>query len=161
MSEIKIMYNFVLYLNKQMFSKTCTYGIKATLFIAQKSQLDERVSLKEIAAAIDSPVAFTAKILQVLAKENIINSIKGPKGGFEIDKAALPKITIKQVVKAIDGDSLFIGCALGLRECNEKKPCPMHDHFVSIRDQLNETLASSNLLNVAIDLNQGLTVLKR
>lgn len=144
-----------------MFSKTCKYGIKATLFIAQKSQLDERVSLKEIAAAIDSPVAFTAKILQVLAKEHIINSIKGPKGGFEIDKVQLPKITIKQVVKAIDGDSLFNGCALGLNECNEKEPCPMHDNFVSIRDQLNETLASSNLLDVAVNLNLGLTVLKR
>ncbi|GGG15081.1 hypothetical protein GCM10011344_14670 [Dokdonia pacifica] len=144
-----------------MFSKTCTYGIKATLFIAQKAQLDERVSLKEIATAIDSPVAFTAKILQVLAKEHIINSIKGPKGGFEIAKAQLPNITIKQVVKAIDGDSLFNGCALGLQECNEKAPCPMHDNFVSIRDQLNETLASSNLLQVAADLNQGRTVLKR
>ena len=46
-----------------MFSKSCKYGIKATLFIAQKSQHDERVSLKEIAAAINSPIAFTAKIL--------------------------------------------------------------------------------------------------
>lgn len=144
-----------------MFSKTCKYGIKATLFIAQKSQFDERVSLKEIASAIDSPVAFTAKILQLLAKENIISSRKGPKGGFEIDKVLLPKITIKQVVKAIDGDSLFSGCALGLHECNEEAPCPVHDDFVSIRDQLSETLASSNLLDVAINLNLGLTVLKR
>ena len=51
-----------------MFSKTCEYGIKATLFIAQMSQKGERVSLKDIASAIDSPSAFTAKILQTLSK---------------------------------------------------------------------------------------------
>ena len=38
-----------------MFSKSCKYGIKATLYIAQRSQYEERVSLKEIAAAIKTP----------------------------------------------------------------------------------------------------------
>ena len=144
-----------------MFSKSCKYGIKATLYVAQKSQVDERVSLKEIAAAINSPIAFTAKILQILAKEMIINSIKGPNGGFEIDKSRLSKISIHQIVKAIDGNRLFDGCVLGLNSCNEKEPCPMHSEFVIIRKHLSETLATSNLLNVAQDLNLGLTVLKR
>ncbi|WP_194850724.1 RrF2 family transcriptional regulator [Nonlabens antarcticus] len=144
-----------------MFSKSCTYGIKATLYIAQKSQWEERVSLKEIAEAINSPVAFTAKILQVLAKSGIVKSIKGPNGGFEIEKVQLKKITIKQIVIALDGDSLFKGCALGFDECNDKAPCPMHNDFVAIRDSLNQTLTDANLLDVAMNLNLGLTVLKR
>ncbi len=144
-----------------MFSKSCKYGIKATLYIAQKSQHDERVSLKEIADAINSPIAFTAKILQILAKATIINSTKGPNGGFEIDKAQLSKISIHQIVEAIDGNRLFDGCVLGLNSCNAKEPCPMHSEFVIIRKQLSETLATSNLLDVALDLNLGLTVLKR
>ncbi len=144
-----------------MFSKTCEYGIKATLFIAKKSQEDERVSLKDIAAAIDSPVAFTAKILQTLAKAHIIKSTKGPTGGFDIDKEQLTNITLKQIVTALDGDQLFTGCALGLEKCNASAPCPMHEKFVIIRDQINETLGKSNLLDVALGLNQGLTVLKR
>ena len=144
-----------------MFSKTCEYGIKATLFIAQKSQGGEKVGLKEIAEAINSPVAFTAKILQSLAKEGIINSSKGPTGGFEIDEGRLSKISLKQVVSAIDGDSLFVGCALGLTECDENKPCPMHNNFVHIRENINTILEGSNLLDIAQDLNLGLTVLKR
>lgn len=143
-----------------MFSKSCEYGIKATLFIAQKSQWDERVSLKEISSAIDSPVAFTAKILQILSKAGIVDSTKGPNGGFDIDKSRLSKINLKQIVVAIDGNSVFEGCALGLSVCSENEPCPLHGKFVSIRNQLNETLTSSNLLNVAMDLNLGLTVLK-
>ena len=144
-----------------MFSKSCKYGIKATLYIAQKSQHDERVSLKEIADAINSPIAFTAKILQILAKATIINSTKGPNGGFEIDKARLPNISIYQIVQAIDGNRLLDGCVLGLNVCNADEPCPMHNEFVIIRKQLSETLATSNLLDVALDLNLGLTVLKR
>ncbi|RDK89186.1 RrF2 family transcriptional regulator [Marinirhabdus gelatinilytica] len=144
-----------------MFSKSCEYGIKATLFIAQKSQRGERVSLKEIAAATNSPTAFTAKILQILAKANIVNSTKGPNGGFEIEKVRLEKTSIKQIVLAIDGNQLFDGCALGLEKCNENEPCPMHEKFVIIRNQLNETLQSSTLLKVAKDLNLGLTVLKQ
>lgn len=144
-----------------MISKSCEYGIKATLFIAQNSQSGQRVSLKEIATAIESPAAFTAKILQTLAKGNIIDSTKGPNGGFEIKKEQLPKINLKQIVQTIDGNRLFDGCALGLNVCNEKKPCPLHNDFVLIRNQLNKTLTSSNLLNVSTDLNLGLTVLKR
>lgn len=144
-----------------MFSKSCEYGIRAILLIAKKSQVEERVSLKEIAESTNSPVAFTAKILQTLVKANLVNSIKGPNGGFEIEKANLSKINLKQIVQAIDGNGLFEGCALGLSMCNDAKPCPVHTEFTLIREQLNHTLESSNLLNIAEELNLGRTVLKR
>ena len=65
-----------------MFSKTCEYGIRATIFIASQSYQNKRVGLRDIAKKIDSPEAFTAKILQILAKTHIIHSIKGVGGGF-------------------------------------------------------------------------------
>ena len=67
-----------------MFSKSCEYAIRATIFIASKCCENRKVGLKEIADAIDSPTAFTAKILQKLSKNKIINSTKGVNGGFEI-----------------------------------------------------------------------------
>ena len=59
-----------------MFSKACEYGIKAAVFIAVRSQKDERVSLNEIAKEINSPVAFTAKVLQQLTRNQIVDSLK-------------------------------------------------------------------------------------
>ena len=59
-----------------MFSKACEYGIRATLFIAQKSLQGERVRLKAIADEIDAPEAYTAKILQQLARNEIIQSLR-------------------------------------------------------------------------------------
>ena len=91
----------------------------------------------------------------------VINSTKGPNGGFEIDKTRLSKTSIHQIVQAIDGNHLFEDCVLGLNSCNANEPCPMHNEFVNIQKQLMESLATSNLLDVAMDLNLGLTVLKR
>ena len=144
-----------------MFSKACEYGIKATIYIALQSNLDKRVSLKEIAKEIDSPEAFTAKILQQLAKNNIIESVKGPAGGFEIEKRKMVKISLSQVVSAIDGDSIYKGCGLGLKECSEKKPCPVHDKFKIIRNELKQMLESTNLLELSLGLQEGLTFLRR
>lgn len=144
-----------------MFSKACEYGIKAAIYIAVQSNQDKRVSLKDIAKEIDSPEAFTAKILQQLAKNNIIDSVKGPTGGFEIEKKKLEKIKLSHIVATLDGDSIYKGCGLGLKECSEKKPCPVHDRFKTIRNELKNMLESTNLLELALDLKDGITFIKR
>ena len=144
-----------------MFSKACEYGIRASVFIAQNSEKDIRVSLKEIANATDSPVAFTAKILQKLAKNDILVSTTGPAGGFQIENHLLHKITLLQIVEAIDGDTVYNGCGLGLKECNAKDPCPVHNHFISIRNDLKKMLQTTKLTELSNGLKNGLSVLKR
>ena len=66
-----------------MFSKACEYAIKASIYIAISSLEGKRVTPKQISEEIDSPTAFTAKILQALVRNNIVNSVKGAYGGFE------------------------------------------------------------------------------
>src|SRR5262245_12965784 len=111
-----------------LFSKTCEYALRAMIFIAQKSMQGNRAGLKEIAGAIDSPEHFIAKILQDLARKQLLESAKGPNGGFYLDKKGL-NCSLADIVKAVDGDKLFTGCALGLKQCSEKKPCPVHYEF--------------------------------
>lgn len=144
-----------------MFSKACEYGIRATIYIASQSLDSRRVSLKEIADEIDSPVAFTAKILQLLSKNGIVDSVKGAHGGFEISKGQIDKIKLSEIVYAIDGEKIYDGCGLGLKECNANKPCPVHDKFVDIRDNLKKMLESTNLFEMTAGLEVGLTWLKR
>ena len=144
-----------------MFSKACEYGIKASTYIALQSLQDKRVSLKEIAEEINSPVAFTAKILHQLAKNDILNSVKGPAGGFQIEKENVEKLKLSHVVFAIDGDSIYSGCGLGLEKCNEQQPCPLHDKFVIIRNELKQMLEETSLLDLTSGLDLGITFLKR
>lgn len=144
-----------------MFSKACEYGIRATLYISTQSLNGDRVSLKDIAREIASPVAFTAKILQQLARDGVVDSVKGPNGGFQIPKERIDETMLIDIVKSIDGDEIFNGCGLGLAECNAKMPCPVHDKFARIRDDLKDMLANTSVYELATGLEVGLTFLKR
>ncbi|TQD39757.1 RrF2 family transcriptional regulator [Haloflavibacter putidus] len=143
-----------------MFSKACEYGIKAAIFIAQDTMQQKRVSLKDIANAIDSPEAFTGKILQKLVKHDIITSMRGAKGGFEVNLATLDQIKLKQIVYAIDGDALYTNCALGFSECSSEKPCAMHFQFMDVRENLNNLLEHTTLEELVLGVKDKLAFLK-
>ncbi|MBU1821788.1 MAG: Rrf2 family transcriptional regulator [Bacteroidetes bacterium] len=141
------------------FSKTCEYAIRAVLYIAQKSEEGRKVGIREIAVGIDSPEPFIAKILQVLSKKNLIQSAKGPNGGFYVDKGSRDT-TLADIVEAIDGDRLFVGCGLGLSNCSSAKPCPLHAEFQVIRDKLAATLRAATIIRFNDELNLGLSYIK-
>lgn len=144
-----------------MFSKACEYGIKAIIYIATQSMQDARIKIGDISDSIGSPEAFTAKILGALVKKNIVRSQTGPSGGFYIEKPLMKDITVSEIVSAIDGDSIYNGCALGLSECSHTQPCPMHHKFVKIRAQLKIMLETTTIHDLATGLRSGKTILMR
>lgn len=143
-----------------MFSKACEYGIKATIFIAVNSSENKRVTPSEISSEIDSPTAFTAKILQALVRHGVVKSVRGAYGGFEMDKDKIASTKLSQIVYAIDGDNIYKGCGLGLHTCNENHPCPVHDKFKVIRDELRDMLENTTIEQLALDIKSGVSFLK-
>lgn len=143
-----------------MFSKACEYGIRAVIYIAVQSNEGKRVSLKSIAKEINSPEAFTAKILQELVKNDIIDSVKGPSGGFEVERKKMKDIKLSHIVSAIDGDRIYKGCGLGLKDCSETHPCPVHNKFKKIRTDLRNMLENTTVYELSLGLKKGLTFLK-
>lgn len=144
-----------------IFSKSCEYGIKAILYIATQSLEGNRVKIGDVAQKAGSPEAFTAKILGTLTKFSIVKSQKGPYGGFEIDIQKMKEVKVSEIVYAIDGDTIYKGCALGLNECNATAPCPMHDKFVQIRGELRKMLETTTIYDLATTLQSGSTILIR
>lgn len=142
-----------------MFSKTCEYALRALIYIAQQSKNGSRVGIKDISKSISSPEYFIAKILQDLSKKGFVQSAKGPNGGFYMDKSNLD-LTIADIVREIDGDKLFSGCGLGLDQCSETHPCPLHDQFKSIRNNLRKMLENSKIQMFVDNLDLKLTHLK-
>jgi Rrf2 family protein len=143
-----------------IFSKTCEYAIRSVFFIAHRTEKVTRVSIKEIATGISSPEHFLAKILQDLSKKGIVKSAKGPNGGFYMDESTLQRPLV-DVVEAIDGNGLFVGCGLGLISCSESKPCPLHNEFKVIRENIHHMLVSTTIKEFNGDLNLGITILKK
>ncbi|MCO5233359.1 MAG: Rrf2 family transcriptional regulator [Chitinophagales bacterium] len=144
-----------------MFSKSCEYAIRATIYIATQSLKSNRVKLGDVAQNAGSPEAFTAKLLGILTKSQIIQSTKGPYGGFEIPKDKMNEIKISQIVYAIDGDSVYNGCGLGLSECDASAPCPMHDKFIKIRVELKRMLETTTIYDLATKIKSGKSILIR
>jgi Rrf2 family transcriptional regulator, iron-sulfur cluster assembly transcription factor len=143
-----------------MFSKACEYALRAVLYVSIKSVSGARLSIPEIAKEIDAPVAFTGKILQTLVREEIISSIKGPNGGFYIDPKSKP-VALSDIVNAIDGtDDVLHACALGLKECSDKFPCPIHGEIKIYKDRLRTVMKETTVQSLAHDLSKGKTFLK-
>lgn len=143
-----------------MFSKTCEYAIRAVIFIAQQTREGGRVSIKDVARGIDSPEHFIAKILQELSRKGLVQSAKGPTGGFYLDHTSLQQ-SLADFVRAIDGDRVFSGCGLGLKQCSESHPCPIHHQFKSIRNQLMVMLESTQIGGFTRELEAKMAFLKQ
>ena len=143
-----------------MFSKACEYAIRALLFIAQKTSNGSKIGIKEIAKGIDSPEHFIAKILQDLSRKGLVQSQKGPSGGFYLDESSL-NATLADVVRTGDGVSIFSGCALGLKQCNEVIPCPLHHEFKKIRGDISHMLQTATLGEFNQQLEKSKLFLKK
>ncbi len=130
------------------------------VYIAQKSEGGKRVGIREIARGIDSPEPFLAKILQDLARTDLLSSAKGPNGGFFLEDARR-SVTLFDIVNAVDGDNLFTGCGLGLEKCSAKAPCPIHDEFKLIRTKIRAMLETTRVDEFTDALDSGLMYLRR
>lgn len=142
-----------------MFSKSCEYAIKAMIFVAQKSKDQARVGLKEIAKGTDAPEHFVAKILQELVRKRLVQSIKGPNGGFYMTKHDI-KTSISDIVKAIDGEKIYTDCVLGLKACSEVNPCPVHFEYKDIKKNIIAMMENNTIGNFNEKLDSGHFFLK-
>lgn len=125
-----------------MLSGKCKYAIRAVIYLAANDK--DRIGGPEIAKALGTPEAFTVKVLQELAKNDILCSFKGPNGGFSISEDQ-KKIPVIKVVEIIDGLDFFTSCGIGLSSCSETKPCPFHDTFKNVRDEVFELFTNVDI----------------
>ncbi len=138
-----------------MFSKSCEYAIKAMIFIAQKSKEEMRVSIKEIAKGTDAPEHFVAKILQDLSRKKLVHSLSE-----KAESWAILKTSLSDIVKAIDGDKLYVDCLLGLKACSEKNPCPVHFEYKEIKRNLIRMIDENTIGDFNEKLDSGKFFLK-
>jgi Rrf2 family iron-sulfur cluster assembly transcriptional regulator len=142
-----------------MFSKSTEYALRATIYIAQNSDEERKVSIGQISKAIASPASFTAKILPNLTKAKIVSANRGPHGGFYLSEKA-KKLPVRSILKAMDEDEVLKKCLLGLKRCSEEKPCPMHDQYKLIKEDLVELFESKTIGMLAGEIKSGGSFIK-
>ena len=130
-----------------IYSKPCEYAIRALVYVAR---FPDRGAARgtEIAKAEGLPAPVLGKVLQELVRKGLLESRRGPGGGFRL--ARNPQlITLRDVVAAIDGLDQFAECAVGLEGCSDNSPCPLHDTWKGLRTQLMTYLETTTLDDMA------------
>jgi len=141
-----------------MLSLTCKTAIKAVIYLASRYESGEKAGIKEIAAYIDASEHTVGKMLQTLVKEGVINSSKGPTGGFFITSKQKSQPIIN-ITNAIDGKEVFDECGLGLSKCSAKHPCPMHNDYKEIRDGFKLICQQKKVSDLCETINDGVAYL--
>jgi Rrf2 family transcriptional regulator, iron-sulfur cluster assembly transcription factor len=128
-------------------SKSFGYALRGILYIAMVTDTagdKKRVQVDEIADKLSVPRHFLAKIMKRLAEESIIDSTKGPYGGFSLNEKTL-STSLLSIVYITEPADLFTSCVLKFRQCNAKNPCPLHNEFEQLRNTLLSSLQHTNI----------------
>lgn len=141
-----------------MLSLTCKTAIKAVIYLASKFESGDKAGIKEIAAFIDASEHTVGKMLQTLVKEKVINSAKGPAGGFYLAPEQKNQPVINMII-AIDGIEVFDECGLGLSKCSATHPCPMHIDYKDIRDRFKTMCEQKKVSDLCETVNTGMSYL--
>ncbi|MFN8242054.1 MAG: Rrf2 family transcriptional regulator [Bacteroidales bacterium] len=122
-----------------MLSSSSKYGIRAVTYIASKSLKNEKIGIKQISEDLGLPTPFLAKILQLLARQKILSSSKGPHGGFSLLRKP-SEISLYDIIVTIDGPDIFENCVIHNTTCgcvaSEKLICPIHKEYSRVRTDM-------------------------
>ncbi|EMR02389.1 RrF2 family transcriptional regulator [Cesiribacter andamanensis] len=141
-----------------MLSYTCKTAIKAVIYLATTPETGLKKSIGDIADHIGASGHTVSKMLQTLVKRGVINSTKGPSGGFYMSREQTLQ-PIMHIVDAIDGMGLFKECGLGLSQCSETHPCPIHEQYKKPRELLEKLFRENRVEDLRQPVNSGLAYL--
>jgi Rrf2 family iron-sulfur cluster assembly transcriptional regulator len=102
------------------------------------------VSTKEIAESQDIPYQLACKLLQRLNKASIVKSIMGPEGGFMLSRNPA-KITVRQVVEAVQGPVRLNRCLFKRDFCRLSRHCTINPEFGRLQKNINAFLDGLSL----------------
>ena len=110
-------------------TRTSRYAIRAIVELAR--QEGERVSAERLSRELDLPENYLSKTLHALAREGLLDSNRGPGGGYRL---ALPadELTLLEVIEAFETLDASRECVLGRKECSEENPCPVHGEWKEV-----------------------------
>lgn len=140
-----------------IYSNACAYAIRAMSRLAMLRP-DGYVLLDELCDGSDLPRHFVAKIFQDLVRKGLLTSAKGRGGGFALARKP-DQISLYDIVEVIDGIENLNACVVGMHRCDDHQPCPQHDEWKPIRNQLKEYLVRTTLDTMSSAMKRKLELL--
>jgi len=130
-----------------MFTRSAGYAVQALTYLAGQPS-GKLTGAREIAKAVDIPVPFLWKILRNLSHKKLVRSFKGVRGGYELARAP-EKITVSEILQASPDSDLVSACVLGLAQCDDEQPCPLHASWKHLRIEIEDLVEHTTLADLA------------
>ncbi len=129
------------------FSEAASLALHTVVMLSER---DEVMSAKEISSKLSASEAHLAKILQRLAKAGLINSQRGPKGGFSMSKKA-KNASLLEVYEAIEGKPTLSACLFTTPICRKGTNCIMGDLLKRLDRDIYQYLADTRIRDIKSD----------
>ena len=129
-----------------LFSTATAYALQALAVLPEDGTY--RLA-KDLSGDLALPGPYLAKILQTLAQDGVLESLRGPKGGFRLARPA-HRITVGDVVAAMEGPEAFHGCVMGFPECRDDNPCPLHDAWSQVKAHMDSSMTQSTIRDLQL-----------
>jgi Rrf2 family protein len=130
-----------------LLSKSGGYALRALIHIAEHGEAGP-LRTAEIAEALDVPRNYLSKLLHRLAQAGVLESGRGPRGGFTLAHEAA-SLSLREALAPIEAGALDSGCLLGRPRCSDTDPCPAHDEWKNLRDHIERFLAHTTIADLS------------
>lgn len=130
-----------------IYSKPAKLAVRILVQVAGHEEEGQLCAVRDVAVETGVSEPTVAKILQMLAKDGVLESRKGPGGGFRLAKPA-QEISLLRIVTAIEGGTPLADCAGGFEECSELNPCPLHPRWKSVKAAVIQFLEGTSLYDL-------------
>ncbi|MFK5972379.1 MAG: Rrf2 family transcriptional regulator [Flavobacteriaceae bacterium] len=137
-----------------MLSNSSKYALKAVLFLAVHSDSKKKILVKDFSKLINVPKAYLSKLLQKLARHNIVSSMRGPRGGFYLNNENRA-VHLIEIINVIDGEKRLTSCMLSLNKCKEEHPCPLHDLLGDTKTHFLKKIEETTVEDLVSDIREG------
>ncbi|MGH7502026.1 MAG: RrF2 family transcriptional regulator [Longimicrobiales bacterium] len=128
-----------------MLSTTGEYALRAVLYLAQRSN-GKPTPANVVADALSLPRNYLSKTLNRLAKDGILESQRGPRGGFRLARSPAA-IEVRAIVgSSEERDSLQ--CLLAGRPCDVAQPCAAHHYWVAWTNAETATMQGTTVADL-------------
>ena len=144
-------------------TKKADYGLMALKYLAEQAELAEKAgadlhltgarSAKDIAEAYHIPPQLLAKILQTLARANILVSHAGTNGGYALARPA-QDISAFEVIRAIDGPLFITSCITIHGACDLAGHCTIKEPLRKVNDSIKDLLSNIYISDL-VEMSDG------
>jgi Rrf2 family protein len=134
------------------FSKKADYGLIAMKHLANHRE-KHACSANEIAEEYGISATLMAKVLQKLAKNNLVAAKHGSTGGYQLAKDP-GRISALEVITAIDGPVLITSCVTSHGTCDATDRCSVKEPLRRVNESIMEVLQTVTVAQLSEDTPQ-------